>query len=118
VKERYSAVIKTVTYNKTSGDSPGLTVTLDKVTWNSKYSDGNDEDPVLNPVVKWETVHLGDVLVLVDPGNGFHKLPLADFPEYVKTSVDQAKSMDGFITPFSVYCVGDKPVALVEWYIP
>ncbi|MCC6494908.1 MAG: hypothetical protein IT193_01475 [Propionibacteriaceae bacterium] len=116
IEQRYLALVKDVAYDEQSRG--GITVTLDRVTWNPKYSDGNEEDPILNPVVKWEQVRLGDVMVLVDPGNGFRRVKLADFPEYVQNSVEQSKQVDGWLTPFTVYCVGSQPVALVERYIP
>ncbi len=116
VRDRYLAVIKSASYDENAGG--GLTATLDKVTWNSKYSDGNDEDPILNPVAKWETVHLGDVLVLVDAANGFRHVKLADFPAYVKDDDNHSKLRDGWRTPFLVYFIGDEPVALVERYVP
>jgi len=92
VKQRYLAVIKEATYHENSG---ALTVTLDKVTWNPKYSDGNDEDPILNPVVKWETIKLGDVAVLVDAANGFQHLKRTDFPSFVRDDDTRARSKDG-----------------------
>ncbi len=116
IEQRYLALVKDAVYDEQARG--GITVTLDRVKWNSKYSDGNEEDPILNPAVKWEKVRLGDVMVLVDPGNGFRRVEPADFPEYVKKSVEQAKQVDGWLTPFTVYCVGNQPVALVERYIP
>lgn len=117
LKQRYLAVIKEASYDENSG---GLTVTLDKVTWNPKYSDGNGEDPILNPLVKWETVDLGDVVVLVDAANGFQHLMRADFPAFVKDDDARARSADGagWRTPFKVWFVGNEPVALVEQYVP
>lgn len=117
LQRRYLAVIKAASYND---NSDGLTVTLDKVQWNPKYSDGNDEDPILNPLVKWETVELGDVTVLVDAANGFQHLNRTDFPGFVKDDDTKARSKDGagWRTPFSVWFVGNEPVALVEQYVP
>ena len=117
VKQRYLAVIKEATYHENSG---ALTVTLDKVTWNPKYSDGNDEDPILNPVVKWETIKLGDVAVLVDAANGFQHLKRTDFPSFVRDDDTRARSKDGagWRTPFNVLFVGNEPVALIEQYVP
>jgi hypothetical protein len=117
ITQRYSALIKNVTYEDRGAGI--LTATLDRVTWNPKYTDSVDTpDPVLNPVVKWETVRFRDVMVLVDAGNGFRKVELSDFPDYVKKSVAQSTQADGWMMPFSVYCVGNEPVALVEWYVP
>lgn len=117
VKQRYLAVIKEATYHESSD---ALTVTLDKVTWNSKYSDGNDEDPILNPRVTWETVDLGEVAVLVDAANGFQHLKRTQFPAYVREDDARARSKDGdgWRTPFGVWFVGNEPVALVEKYVP
>jgi hypothetical protein len=117
VEPRYLAVIKEASYDEKSG---GLTVRLDRVTWNSKYSDGNDEEPILNPIVKWETVDLGNVAVLVDAANGFQHLKRADFPAFVKEDDARARSKDGagWRTPFNVWFVGSEPVALIERYVP
>jgi hypothetical protein len=117
VEQRYLAVIKDASYDE---KSDSLAVSLDKVTWNSKYSDGNDEEPILNPVVKWETVDLGEVAVLVDAANGFQHLSRADFPALVKDDDTRAKSKDGagWRTPFGVWFVGTEPVALIERYVP
>jgi len=106
VKQRYLAVIKEATYHENSG---ALTVTLD-----------NDEDPILNPVVKWETIKLGDVAVLVDAANGFQHLKRTDFPSFVRDDDTRARSKDGagWRTPFNVLFVGNEPVALIEQYVP
>ena len=117
VKQRYLAAIRKATYHESSG---ALTVTLDKVTWNPKYRDGNNEDPILNPLVKWETVDLGDVAVLVDAANGFQHLNRTDFPAFVRDDDRRARSDDGagWRTPFNFWFIGNEPVALVERYVP
>lgn len=117
VKQHYLAVVKEASYNENSG---GLTVTLDKVTWNPKYSDGNEEQAILNPIVKWETVDLGEVTVLIDAANGFQHLQRTDFPAFIKDDDTRARSPDGagWRTPFGVWFVGKEPVALVEQYVP
>jgi hypothetical protein len=79
-----------------------------------------DEDPILNPLVRWETVHLGEVAVLVDAANGFQHLERAQFPTFVRADDTRARSTDGvgWRTPFNVWTVGNEPVALVEQYVP
>lgn len=117
LKQRSLVVIKEAHYNKNSG---GLAVTLDRVKWNPKYRDGNDEAAILNPQAKWETVDLGDVTVLIDAANGFHHLERADFPAFIKADDARARSDDGdgWRTPFDIWFVGDEPVALSECYVP
>lgn len=115
VTARFHAVLRYATY-----DSNGkLSVSFDRVKWNPKWSDGSDVDILLNPQVKWETLTSGHLLVMVNPGDGAHQMPAADLPKYLKAEAARAKEYnDGWMTPFTVYYVGNKPVALVEWYMP
>ncbi len=118
VQARFSAVIRDVSYSADAASEHSVELTFDRVEWNPEYSDGGDQDIVLNPRVEWETLRSGDLLVLVNPGDGPHQVPMADFPTYVQIVADQSRQLDGWITPFTVYYVGDEPVALIEWYVP
>jgi hypothetical protein len=116
VKARFSAVVRSASYN-----SSGMVTRLsfDRVEHNPNFTDGGNEDIDLNPTVKWETLTAGDLLVLVNPGDGLHQVPMKDFPSFVKSEVAAAKEAgDGWLTPFVVYFIGDTPVALIEWYVP
>jgi hypothetical protein len=119
VKARFSAVIRTASYTTNGAWNKHVKLSLDRVEWNPKYTDGANEDPVINPHVKWETINAGDLLVLINPGDGNHQVPIADFPKVVQAEVKQAKdNNNGWLTPFIVYYIGNQPVALVEWYLP
>lgn len=114
IKARFSAVIRSASYR-----SGRVVLSLDRVKWNPKYTDGGDADVVINSQVKWETISASDLLVLVNPGDGNHQVPIADFPQVVKAEVKHAKDFnDGWLTPYTVYYIGNRPVALVEWYVP
>lgn len=119
VDARFSAVIRSASYTADGLWDKHVTLSLDRVEWNPKYTDGGNEDIFLNPHVKWETINAGDLLVLINPGDGNHQVPIADFPKFVQTDVKHAKRFnDGWLTPFTVYYIGNQPVALVEWYVP
>jgi hypothetical protein len=118
VKDAYSGIIREASYSNLGAE--GVTVTLDRVTFDSGYRDGDDNspDPIHNTTVKWQRVHLGTVMVLVDAGNGFRHIGLEELPAYVKKAYAQAKKADYEPLPFRVFTIGGKPVALVEWYLP
>jgi hypothetical protein len=119
VKARFDAVIRSASYLRDGALNKNVTLSFDRVKWNPKFTDGGNEDIMLNPDVKWETVTSGDLLVLVMPGDGPHQMPIADLPAYLKAEAAQSKESGAdWSTPFTVYCVGDRPVALVEWYMP
>ena len=111
-------MIRSAKYSE-SASEPHITLTLDKVRWNPAYTDGGEADVILNPKVAWEKLTSGDLLVLLNPGDGFHQVPAAQLPALLKAELARAKEYNnGWLTPFSVYFIGDHPVALVEWYVP
>ncbi|MGC3994321.1 MAG: hypothetical protein QM779_09485 [Propionicimonas sp.] len=119
VKESFSAIVRSATYHPDGAASKAVTFSFDRLKWNPKWSDGRDVPIWLNPQVKWETVTSGDLLVLVMPGDGPHQLPVAQLPTYLKAEAARTKEMgQDYWTPFTVYTVEGKPVALVEWYLP
>ena len=119
MRAQFSAQLRSASYTDGPSDRD-VTLSLDRVEWNPKWSDGSDEDILLNPVVKWETIHSGDLLVLVNPGDGLHQVPIQTLPAYIRDGKAAAKEagVDYWATPFTVYFIGDVPVALVEWYVP
>lgn len=117
--KKFDAVIRSADYNQTAAGGLHLTLTLDKVRWNPAYTDGGDAEVVLNPKVSWEKLRAGDLLVLVNPGDGPHQVPSTDLPAMFKAELARSKEYnDGWTTPYSVYFIGSEPVALVEWYVP
>lgn len=119
VKESFSAIVRSATYQPNSAWSKTVTFSFDRLKRNPKWSDGVDEPIWLNPQVKWETATSGDLLVLVMPGDGPHQLPVAQLPTYLRAEAARTKELgQDYWTPFTVYTINGKPVALVEWYLP
>ena len=118
VRERFLALIRHASLAPDGGSDRALTLTIDKVVWNEDFTDGGDEDPYLNPVVKWEKLQMPEAVVLIVPQAVPQPLTAAEFVDYVNDYGKGIDPEDVFRSPFAFYFAGDRPVALQERYIP
>ncbi|MFT4109001.1 hypothetical protein [Propionicimonas sp.] len=112
------ALIRHASYNPDARWDRTLTLTIDKVVRSERYSDGNDEDPSLNPVAKWETLRMPEVVALYPPEGPARVLTTTEFVTYVNEDGNGQDPEDSYRTPWIFYDVGGRPAAVFEHDIP